>query len=64
LSGFETRCTKPSAGSSYLASHGLQLPTTHKAFVAKLLNHTNTNSLTSIIPTPPTVNLKAENMHM
>ncbi len=52
LLGFEQRHPSQSA-----ADTNLPLPTTHKAFVAKLLNPTNTNSLTSILPLPPTVSL-------
>ena len=57
LSGFETRY-RPLNGSVICASrHELPLPTTHKAFVAKLLNPTNTNSLSSILPAPPALSL-------
>jgi hypothetical protein len=52
LLGFEQRY--PSRSPVHM---NLPLPTTHKAFVAKLLNPTNTNSLTSILPIPPTVSL-------
>jgi hypothetical protein len=50
LLGFEQRY--PSQSNS---DPNLPLPTTHKAFIAKLLNPTNTNSLTSILPLPPTM---------
>jgi hypothetical protein len=64
LSGFETRYPLPGFATSYRSSDGLQLPTTHKAFVAKLLNQTNTNSLTSIIPLPPTVGLSGKHAYV
>jgi hypothetical protein len=63
LSGFETRFPRPNVNSFYRSGHILQLPTTHKAFVAKLLNQTNTNSLTSIIPLPPTPSLSGKHAH-
>jgi hypothetical protein len=63
LAGFETRYLPPSITSTQ-HSHGVQLPTTHKAFTAKLLNQTNTNSLTSIIPIPPTVVLSGKHAYV
>jgi hypothetical protein len=55
LSRLETRYLPlTTATVTHSSSDHLQLPTTHKAFIAKLLNQTNTNSLTSIIPVPPT----------
>jgi hypothetical protein len=64
LSGFETRFPSPNVDSLYRSGHVLQLPTTHKAFVAKLLNQTNTNSLTSIIPLPPTTSLSGKHAYV
>ena len=64
LSGFETRYPLPSFASYYHPSTGLQLPTTYKAFIAKLLNQTNKNSLTSIIPLPPTVYLSGKHAYV
>ena len=46
LAGFETRHPPPSGACTHHPRNHLQLPTTHKAFVAKLLNQSNTNSLT------------------
>ena len=65
LSGFETRY-RPSL-SFYLSSQfysGLQLPTTHKAFLSKILNNTNTNSLASIIPIPPRICLSGKHAYV
>jgi hypothetical protein len=59
LSGFETRYPCPPS-----AHDGLRLPTTHKAFIAKLLNQTNTNSLTSIIPVPPMVGVGGKHAYV
>ena len=42
----------------------MPLPTTHKAFVAKLLNPTNTNSLSSILPAPPAVSLSLKHAYV
>ena len=64
LSGFETRYPRLNGASTVGSSHTLQLPTTHKAFIAKLLNQTNTNSLTSIIPLPPTVGLSGKHAYV
>jgi hypothetical protein len=64
LSGFETRFPPPNVDSFYRSGHVLQLPTTYKAFVAKLLNQTNTNSLTSIIPIPPTTSLSGKHAYV
>jgi hypothetical protein len=64
LSGLETRNLPPSLDTTYRSSDGLQLPTTHKAFTAKLLNPTNTNSLTSTIPLPPTISLSGKHAYV
>jgi hypothetical protein len=64
LTGFEMRHPSPAGTSTSQSSQGLQLPTTHKAFIAKLLNQTNTNSLTSIIPRPPTVGLSGKHAYV
>jgi hypothetical protein len=60
LSGFETRVLPANSASHPFFSTGLQLPTTQKAFIVKFLNQTNTNSLTSIIPRPPTIPLSGK----
>ena len=64
LSGFETRYQAPSLEAIYLDRHGLQLPTTHAAFTAKLLNQSNKNSLTSILPLPPTISLSGKHAYV
>lgn len=64
LSGFETRYRPPSFDCMTRPCDDLYLPTTHKAFVAKILNHTNTNSLTSIIPLPPTACLSFQHAYV
>ena len=64
LSGFETRYQLPRSATSEHVINSLQLPTTQKAFIAKLLNQTNTNSLTSIIPLPPTVGLSGKHAYV
>jgi hypothetical protein len=60
LAGFETRYPPHHSN----GSNELRLPTTHKAFIAKLLNETNTNSLTSIIPLLPTVGLSGKHAYV
>jgi hypothetical protein len=55
LAGFEMRFSSPVISNNMQTTSCLPLPTTQKAFVATLLNPTNQNSLTSIIPRPPIV---------
>jgi hypothetical protein len=64
LAGFETRHPPPSGAFTHHPRNHLQLPTTHKAFVAKLLNQSNTNSLTSILPLPPTIGLSGKHAYV
>ena len=64
LSGFETRYAPPSFADTYLTRSDVPLPTTHKAFMAKLLNQTNKNSLTSIMPVPPTLRLSGQHAYV
>jgi hypothetical protein len=59
LLGFEQRYPSRSP-----VNMNLPLPTTHKAFVAKLLNPTNTNLLTSILPITPMVSLSQCHAHV
>ena len=64
LAGFEARYVSSSFAQVSTSSNGLQLPTTYKAFIAKLLNQTNTNSLTSIIPFPPPIGLSGKHAYV
>jgi hypothetical protein len=64
LSGFETRVLPANSAIHSFVSTGLQLPTTQQAFIAKFLNQTNTNSLTSIIPRPPTIPLSGKHANV
>jgi hypothetical protein len=61
LSGLEMRYLSPGSLST---SAGLPLPTTYKAFNSTLLNPTNQNSLTSIIPRPPAVVLSGRHAYV
>jgi hypothetical protein len=64
LSGFETRYAAPVMGHSAVGGTGLPLPTTHKGFSSTLLNSTNQNALTSIIPRPPILELSSRHAYV
>jgi hypothetical protein len=64
LSGFEMLHSPPSCYRSTMATSCLPLPITHKAFLATLINPTNQNLLTSIIPRPPTVVLSGRHAYI
>ena len=64
LTGFEKRFSSAGVGSRSMVMTGLPLPTTHKGFLSTLLNPTNRNSLTSILPRPPILELGSRHAYV